>query len=70
MAFTDLGANVKQLSPSTAIADIKDGNVAGVYAQNGVAKVLLIEEKSEIKGEDREKFPQLMDYYFQYTTPT
>ena len=70
MAFTDLGANVKQLSPSTAIADIKDGNVAGVYAQNGVAKVLLIEEKSEVKGEDREKFPQLMDYYFQYTTPT
>ena len=67
-SLTNLSPSVDKKDISTIYTNIESSEVSSVYFYNGEARVLLIESKSKIKGNDRENFPSSADYYFEYTS--
>ena len=69
-SLTDLSSNVDKKDASVIYTDIDAGSVSSVYFYDGEARVLLVESKSEIQGDNRKKFPNVADYYFEYDSVT
>ena len=68
-AFVDMGSKVEKTGPSNVIEMIKEDKVANLYFYNGEGRVLLTTENSKYKTEEeRSRFPDNADYYFEYTT--
>ncbi len=68
-AFVDLGSNVDETQPSNVIEMIQDGQVEELYFYNGEGRVLLTVDNSKFKTEEeRERFPDNADFYFEYTS--
>ena len=67
--FTNIGPNIEQTQPSSVIEMIEDGKVSELYFYNGKGRVLLTVENSQFKkDEERENFPDVADYSFEYTS--
>ena len=68
-AFVDMGSKVEKTEPSNVIEMINEDKVANLYFYNGKGRVLLTTENSKYKTEEeRSRFPDNADYYFEYTT--
>ena len=68
-AFVDLGSNIDETQPSSVIEMIQDGKVEELYFYNGEGRVLLTLENSKLKTEEeRKRFPDNADFYFEYTS--
>ena len=68
-AFVDLGSNIDETQPSNVIEMIQDGQVEELYFYNGEGRVLLTVDNSKFKTEEeRERFPDNADFYFEYTS--
>ncbi len=68
-AFVDMGSKVEKTGPSNVIEMINEDKVANLYFYNGEGRVLLTTENSKYKTEEeRSRFPDNADYYFEYTT--
>ena len=68
-AFVDMGSKVEKTGPSNVIEMINEDKVANLYFYNGKGRVLLTTENSKYKTEEeRSRFPDNADYYFEYTT--
>ena len=68
-AFVDLGSNVDETQPSNVIEMIQDGQVEELYFYNGEGRVLLTVDNSKFKTEEeRNRFPDNADFYFEYTS--
>ena len=68
-ALVDMGSKVEKTGPSNVIEMIKEDKVANLYFYNGEGRVLLTTENSKYKTEEeRSRFPDNADYYFEYTT--
>ncbi len=69
--FVDLGSNIEETQPSNVITMIENGEVDQLYFYNGEGRVLLTTQNSKFKTEEeRERFPDNADYYFEYTSTT
>ena len=67
--FTNIGPNIKQTQPSSVIEMVDEGYVSELYFYNGEGRVLLTVENSQFKTEEeRQRFPDVADYYFEYTS--
>ncbi len=69
-SLTDLSSNINKKDVSVIFTDISEQSVSNVYFYDGEARVMLVESKSEIKGDSRKKFPNVADYYFEYDAVT
>lgn len=68
-AFVDLGSNIDETQPSNVIEMIQDGQVEELYFYNGEGRVLLTVDNSKFKTEEeRNRFPNNADFYFEYTS--
>ena len=68
-AFVDLGSNIDETQPSNVIEMIQDGQVEELYFYNGEGRVLLTVDNSKFKTEEeRNRFPDNADFYFEYTS--
>ncbi len=67
-SFMNLSPQITKKDISTINYDIESGNVASVYFYDGEARVLLVESGSSVKGENRKNFPNVADYYIEYTS--
>ena len=57
------GSSGQVLSYSKAVEHVKNGEIAEVYAQSGVAKL-----RKRVDGVDSKLFPKYADYYFEFTS--
>ncbi len=68
-AFVNTGTKIDETQPSSVIEMIDEGKVDELYFYNGEGYVLLTVDNSKFKTEeDRERFPNNADLYFEYTS--